>query len=115
MKKIVSVLGIGIMCFAATAFAVEDWTMLGSIKANAFVDRQVTLPAGQLTLEVIPSKDTNKITCQFMHNSAVVIEQKDTNHCKIDPLLLDMTSINIKIINLDNKDTDYKIWIHGGK
>jgi len=114
MKKIATVLGIGVILIATTASAVEDWTMLGSIKANASVDRQVTLPAGQLTLEVFPSKDTSKITCQFIHNGSVVIEQKDTNHCKISPLLLDMVSINVKVINLDNKDIDYKIWIHGG-
>ena len=114
MKKIVTVLGIGIILFATNVSAVEDWTMLGSIKAKASVDRQVTLPAGQLTLEVIPSLDSSKITCQFIHAGSVVIEQKETNHCKINPLLLDMTSITVKIINLDSKNIDYKSWIHGG-
>ena len=114
MKKIITIISVGILLVATTASAVEDWTMLGSIKAKASVDRQVTLPVGQLTLEVFPSKDTSKITCQFIHYGTVVIEQKDTNHCKISPLLLDTVSINVKIINLDNKDIDYKIWIHGG-
>lgn len=114
MKKIITIISVGILLVATTASAVEDWTMLGSIKAKASVDRQVTLPVGQLTLEVFPSKDTSKITCQFIHYGTVVIEQKDTNHCKISPLLLDTVSINVKIINLVNKDIDYKIWIHGG-
>jgi hypothetical protein len=112
MKKIISILGAGIVFISATASSVEDWTFVGSIKAHDTTIRQVHLPKGQVHLNVYSNVDKAKISCQFLYNKVVLAGQDNVDHCVLNPFVPEESTVDVKIINLNNQGIDYKIWVY---
>jgi hypothetical protein len=97
----------------STTVGASDWTILGSIRPNETVNKQITLPEGQIVVDVEPTNKQNIITCRFLNNARLIVEQADTNHCIIKPLLMEALTVNVRITNLQkDKGIDYKIWVH---
>jgi hypothetical protein len=112
MKKNAMALFVGIVLISSAAIAADDWTILGSVAPNATVNRDVSLPEGQMTIEVIPQKTSCKMSCRFGTYNKDSIVQENTNHCLVKNFNWSSVNIDVKISNLDSKTLDYKIWVH---
>ena len=112
MKKIISMLSVAAVLIATTAVAADDWTILGSVAPKATVSRDVFLPEGQITVEIIPHNTSCKMSCRFGTYSKDSIVQENTNHCVVKNFNWSAVNVDIRITNLDSKTLDYKIWIY---
>jgi hypothetical protein len=112
MKKNSAILATSIVLTAGTVFAADDWTILGTVAPGATVIREITLPEGLITLEVIPNSPDYKMTCKFGQFSKDSIVQENTNHCLVKNFNWQSVFLDAKITNLNSKILNYKIWIH---
>lgn len=116
MKKIIAILGASLLLISASAYAVEDLTILGALKANQSVTRKVFLQEGKNTLEVFTG-DNSKISCAFILEgySTISVENNKTTRCVGNIALTRPLTLDVRVSNEENKDTDYRIWIHETK
>jgi|SRR5579885_628846 len=112
--KITSLFAAAALLVAVPALA-YDLTYMGPIKAKETKSIKVHLPDGKSQVEVWASDA--KINCQFATATygGVVIEQNAVARCNIIPIVKGDTDIVVSVTNLENKDSDYRIWVHDPK
>ena len=111
MKKIVTILIVLLTTLICSISFAGHWVILGSVAANQIDSKEIALPRGQVTIEVIPNDFSAKFTCQFSHYGYVVVEQVNTSYCVVKPLNWQSITVDFKIINLTNNPFDYRIII----
>jgi hypothetical protein len=111
--KLSSLFVVAALCVAAPALA-YDLTYLGPIKAKETKSIKVHLPEGKSKVEIWSPSDNGKVTCQFgtATYGGVVVEQSNVSRCVILPAVSSETDITVSVTNLENKDSDYRIWVH---
>lgn len=110
--KLTNLLIAAVLTFASSALA-YDLSYLGPIKAKETKSIKVHLPVGKTQIEVWSPSDGGKITCRFGTSLyGVVLEQSNTAKCTINPVVKDETDMTVDVTNLENKDSDYRIWVH---
>lgn len=116
MKNIIAILSTSILLVSASAFAVEDLTILGALKAKQSVTRKVYLQEGKNTLEVFTG-DASRISCAFPLEgySSVSVENTKTTRCVGNLTVSRPLTLDVRVSNEENKDTEYRIWIHETK
>jgi hypothetical protein len=109
--KLASLLTVAALCVALPAMA-YDLTYMGPIKSKETKSVKVHLPDCKSQVEVWSSD--GKISCQFATATygGVVVEQNNVARCNIIPIVKGDTDIVVNVTNLENKDSDYRIWVH---
>ena len=113
-KKMISVVAAIGLLTSSVALAVEDWTILGALNAKQTVARKFDLDKGKNTVEVYSTNKT-KISCGFVLDAAgnVGLDQKNTTRCVYNLNVSYSLNAEMHVTNEENKDTEYRIWIHG--
>jgi hypothetical protein len=111
--KLSSLLAAAVLLVAGTALA-YDLTYLGPIKTKETKTVKVRLPDGKSKIEVWSPSGNGKVTCRFATATygGVVVEQSNVDRCIILPIVSGETDITVSVTNLENKDSDYRIWVH---
>lgn len=101
---------IAIVCIAMPALA-YDMTYVGDVVAKSTKTVKVTLPIGKSTVEVFSTTNDHKFNCQFGVDGRIHTEQQNVTKCLINPTVDSETKFDITIVNLEDKNLDYRIVI----
>lgn len=97
-----------------TIFLATDWTIVGPLKPHETVSRSVELEAGRSTVEVWSSVEGTKVSCRLMTGS-IVLESFNTDRC-VFPMETNIpSSVRVQVINVSDRQVDYRIWVHDTK
>lgn len=110
--KFISTIILAILLVTVPAFA-HDLTYYGPLKAKETKAINVDLPAGKLTIEIF-STTGSKLDCRFVA-LGVAFEQNNTPKCTVNLNVASTGHIEVQVYNPENKESDYKIWVHDTK
>lgn len=110
MKLLMTSILACLLTVSAGAFADNDLTMLGNLKANETKPVKVYIPVGNLTIQVFSTKEDNEFTCRFLDGAGNVgLEQKHATKCVGNFTSNQHGHITVVILNEQNRAVDYKI------
>lgn len=111
--KFINLIVLAALCITTPALA-YDMSYIGPIKSKETKSIKVHLPDGKSRIEVWSPNGNGKLTCKFATASygGMEFEQTNTTKCVINPLVKNNLEIIISITNLENKDSDWRIWVH---
>jgi len=108
-----------ILCAGTSALGapskIDDWTFIGAVDAYATSSKSLTVQEGKAIIDVSALDTNDRITCQFINNGFIMIEQKNTNKCVVHPRFEEALALKITVINSTGKRIDYKIWLREQK
>lgn len=110
--KYISTIILAILLVTTPAFA-HDLTYYGPLKAKESKSVNVDLPAGKLTIEVFSTTGA-KLDCKFVA-LGVAFEQNNSPKCLVNVNVVSTGHIAVEVSNPENKESDYKIWVHDTK
>lgn len=100
-----------VMLITMTASA-QDLTILCSAKPQQTSTTYVTVPAGDMMVEVVGAQDSN-ISCQYLNQDGQVgLDRQHTNHCSGTLATKEPTKLTVQVTNHQKMDIDYRILVH---
>jgi hypothetical protein len=120
MKYISSLIVAAVVSISALSAArVDDLTILGRLDPHGSVNHRVNLQQGNTTIEVFNGNAATKISCLYMDvDGSPVLEQKNVYHCLgnvKDKTVTIPWHLTVRVTNEEEKEIDYKIWVHETK
>ena len=92
--------------------AILEWTILGTLNANATYSKILELEKGKTTIEVTAN---DKVSCRFMMPNFEQVNQQNTTHCLVNTDLKESNNMVLTVTNETNKRVDFKISVHPTK